>query len=101
MGGGAARGTQVFATYTTYGDERSERWHPRFHYFGMQWLQVTGLPEGYVPTRDTVTGLQIHADVPVAGLPADLRRPDQPRPPHGPLLDHEQRHVDLHGLPRP
>ncbi|WP_405892214.1 glycoside hydrolase family 78 protein [Streptomyces sp. NBC_00104] len=67
MGGGAARGTQVFATYTTYGDERSERWHPRFHYFGMQWLQVTGLPEGYVPTRDTVTGLQIHADVPVAG----------------------------------
>ncbi|MFF3371978.1 family 78 glycoside hydrolase catalytic domain [Streptomyces sp. NPDC002680] len=67
MGGGAARGTDVFAAYTTHGGERGERWHPRFHYFGMQWLQVTGLPEGYVPTRDTVTGLQIHADVPAAG----------------------------------
>ncbi|WP_327434487.1 family 78 glycoside hydrolase catalytic domain [Streptomyces sp. NBC_01236] len=67
MGGGAARGTNVFAAYTTYGDERGESWHPQFHYFGMQWLQVTGLPEGYVPTLDTVTGLQIHADVPDAG----------------------------------
>ncbi|MCX5358664.1 glycoside hydrolase family 78 protein [Streptomyces sp. NBC_00124] len=67
MGGGAARGTNVFASYTTYGDRRGERWHPQFHYFGMQWLQVTGLPEGYIPTRDTVTGLQIHADVPDAG----------------------------------
>ncbi|MGI5423483.1 family 78 glycoside hydrolase catalytic domain [Streptomyces sp. CA-179760] len=68
MGGGAARGTDVFAAYTTYGDRRGENWHPEFHYFGMQWLQVTGLPEGYVPTRDTVTGLQIHADVPEAGF---------------------------------
>ncbi|MEV0221355.1 family 78 glycoside hydrolase catalytic domain [Streptomyces sp. NPDC050704] len=68
MGGGAARGTNVFAAYTTYGDKRRERWHPRFHYFGMQWLQVTGLPEGYISTRDTVTGLQIHADVPAAGV---------------------------------
>ncbi|MEV6384952.1 family 78 glycoside hydrolase catalytic domain [Streptomyces sp. NPDC051773] len=67
MGGGPARGTDLFAAYTTYGDERGERWHPRFHYFGMQWLQVTGLPEDYVPTLDTVTGLQIHADVPEAG----------------------------------
>ncbi|MDX2759966.1 family 78 glycoside hydrolase catalytic domain [Streptomyces europaeiscabiei] len=67
MGGGAARGTDVFAAYTTHGGERGERWHPQFHYFGMQWLQMTGLPEGYVPTRDTVTALQIHADVPEAG----------------------------------
>ncbi|WP_216588223.1 family 78 glycoside hydrolase catalytic domain [Streptomyces brasiliscabiei] len=67
MGGGPARGTDLFAAYTTYGDQRGESWHPRFHYFGMQWLQVTGLPEGYVPTRDTVTGLQIHADLPAAG----------------------------------
>ncbi|WP_033328770.1 family 78 glycoside hydrolase catalytic domain [Streptomyces yerevanensis] len=67
MGGGAARGTHVFAAYTTYGDQRGERWHPQFHYFGMQWLQVTGLPEGYESTLDTVTGLQIHADVPAAG----------------------------------
>ncbi|MFC8202054.1 family 78 glycoside hydrolase catalytic domain [Streptomyces sp. NPDC057298] len=67
MGGGAARGTNVFASYTTYGDRRGERWHPEFHYFGMQWLQVTGLPDGYAATRETVTGLQIHADVPDAG----------------------------------
>ncbi|WP_105974273.1 family 78 glycoside hydrolase catalytic domain [Streptomyces geranii] len=67
MGGGAARGTDVFASYTTYGDRKGERWHPQFHYFGMQWVQVTGLPEGYAVSRDTVTGLQIHADVPDAG----------------------------------
>ncbi|MEW2403875.1 family 78 glycoside hydrolase catalytic domain [Streptomyces sp. NPDC046862] len=66
-GGGPSRGTDVFAAYTTYGAARGETWHPQFHYFGMQWVQVTGLPEGYTPTRDTVTGLQIHADVPAAG----------------------------------
>ncbi|MEU9191161.1 family 78 glycoside hydrolase catalytic domain [Streptomyces sp. NPDC048484] len=66
-GGGAARGTDIFAAYTTHGGARGETWHPQFHYFGMQWVQVTGLPEGYIPTRDTVTGLQIHADVPAAG----------------------------------
>ncbi|MFJ9761817.1 family 78 glycoside hydrolase catalytic domain [Streptomyces sp. NPDC101149] len=67
MGGGNSRGTNVFATYTTYGDRRGETWHPRFHYFGMQWVQVTGLPEGYTPTAKTITGLQLHAATPVAG----------------------------------
>ncbi|NEA98773.1 alpha-L-rhamnosidase [Streptomyces sp. SID13726] len=67
MGGGAARGTDIFAAYTTHGGARGETWQPQFHYFGMQWVQITGLPEGFTPTRDTVTGLQIHADVPVAG----------------------------------
>ncbi|MEU6375151.1 family 78 glycoside hydrolase catalytic domain [Streptomyces sp. NPDC046909] len=66
-GGGAARGTDIFATYTTHGEAPDETWHPRFHYFGMQWLQVTGLPEGYTATQDTITGLQLHADVPPAG----------------------------------
>ena len=51
MGGGGRRGTDVFATYTTHGDRRGETWHPQFNYFGMQWVQVTGLPEGYTPTR--------------------------------------------------
>ncbi|MFH8662368.1 family 78 glycoside hydrolase catalytic domain [Streptomyces afghaniensis] len=73
MGGGASRGTDLFATYTTYGDPDGESWHPRFHYFGMQWVQVTGLPTGYTPTEDTLTGLQLHADVPVAG---DVRTSD-------------------------
>ncbi|MFJ6569554.1 family 78 glycoside hydrolase catalytic domain [Streptomyces sp. NPDC091292] len=67
MGGGGSRGTDVFAAYTTYGDRKGETWHPRFHYFGMQWVQVTGLPPGYRPTAATVTGLQLHADTPVAG----------------------------------
>ncbi|MEV0173158.1 family 78 glycoside hydrolase catalytic domain [Streptomyces sp. NPDC050803] len=73
MGGGAARGTDLFATYTTYGDPDGESWHPQFHYFGMQWVQVTGLPSDYTPTEDTLTGLQLHADVPAAG---DVRTSD-------------------------
>ena len=67
MGGGPARGTDVFATYTTHGAARGESWQPQFHYFGMRWVEVTGLPDGHTPTADTVTGLQIHADVPPAG----------------------------------
>ncbi|WP_049575831.1 alpha-L-rhamnosidase [Streptomyces sp. SBT349] len=67
MGGGGGRGTDVFAAYTTHGDPDGESWHPRFDYVGMQWLQVTGLPDGYTPTADTVTGLQLHAATPVAG----------------------------------
>ena len=47
--------------FTSWGDT------PDFNYFGMQWVQVTGLPEGYVPTRDTITGLRVQADTPVAG----------------------------------
>jgi alpha-L-rhamnosidase len=33
----------------------------------MQYLQVTGLPDGYTPTLDTIAGLQLFADVPRAG----------------------------------
>ncbi|MFF1261219.1 family 78 glycoside hydrolase catalytic domain [Streptomyces sp. NPDC058321] len=67
MGGGGSRGTDIFAAYTTRGSTKGESWHPEFNYFGMQWVQVTGLPEGYRPTADTILGLQLHADVPVAG----------------------------------
>ncbi|MEU8950763.1 family 78 glycoside hydrolase catalytic domain [Streptomyces sp. NPDC048489] len=67
MGGGASRGTDVFATYTTHGNRHGETWHPRFHYFGMQWVQVTGLPAGYTPTPKTLTALQLHAAIPTAG----------------------------------
>ncbi|MFD8078797.1 family 78 glycoside hydrolase catalytic domain [Streptomyces sp. NPDC059718] len=67
MGGGSSRGTNVFATYTTRGNRHGETWHPRFNYFGMQWVQVTGLPEGYTPTASTITGLQLHAATPTAG----------------------------------
>jgi alpha-L-rhamnosidase len=67
MGGGGSRGRDLFNTYTTAGLPGGESWHPDFNYFGMQWIQVTGLPEGYVPTKDTVTGLRLQADTPVAG----------------------------------
>jgi alpha-L-rhamnosidase len=66
-GGGGGRGTNIFASYTTHGDPDGETWHPRFGYFGMQWVQVTGLPEGYTPTPDTISGLQIRGATPVAG----------------------------------
>ncbi|GAA1037994.1 hypothetical protein GCM10009557_52840 [Virgisporangium ochraceum] len=67
MGGGGNRGRDLFNTYTTAGTPGDESWAPDFTYFGMQWVQVAGLPEGYVPTKDTVTGLRVQASTPVAG----------------------------------
>ncbi|WP_309238577.1 family 78 glycoside hydrolase catalytic domain [Actinoplanes aureus] len=66
-GGGGSRGIDLFNTYTTAGLRGGEAWRPDFNYFGMQWVQVTGLPEGYVPTKDTITGLRVQADTPIAG----------------------------------
>ncbi|MGN9908833.1 family 78 glycoside hydrolase catalytic domain [Phytohabitans sp. LJ34] len=66
-GGGGSRGVDLFNTYTTAGLPGGETWHPDFNYFGMQWVQVTGLPEGYVPTADTIKGLRLQATTPVAG----------------------------------
>jgi alpha-L-rhamnosidase len=67
MGGGGSRGVDLFNTYTTHGDPGGETWHPKASYFGMQWVQVTGLPPGYTPTAATITGLQLRATTPVAG----------------------------------
>jgi alpha-L-rhamnosidase len=64
--GPGGRGQDLFNTYTAYGDRRGESWHPQFNYFGMQWVQVTGLPEGYVPTRELISGIRLQADTPVA-----------------------------------
>jgi alpha-L-rhamnosidase len=66
-GGGAGRGTNIFNTYTTQGDPEGETWRPQFGYFGMQWVQVTGLPPGYTPTAETITGLQVRGATPLAG----------------------------------
>ncbi|SEG85572.1 alpha-L-rhamnosidase [Thermomonospora echinospora] len=66
MGGGGSRGVDLFNTYTAYGASRGESWHPDFNYFGMQWVQVTGLPDGYKPTRKLVTGVRLQADTPAA-----------------------------------
>jgi alpha-L-rhamnosidase len=67
MGGGGSRGVDLFNTYTAHGARRGETWHPDFNYFGMQWVQVTGLPEGYTPTPELITGIRLQADTPVAG----------------------------------
>ncbi|GAA3981113.1 hypothetical protein GCM10023085_74300 [Actinomadura viridis] len=66
MGGGGSRGTDLFNTYTAHGGRQGESWHPDFNYFGMQWVQVTGLPDGHEPTRDLVTGVRLQADTPAA-----------------------------------
>ena len=66
-GGGGRRGVDLFNTYTAHGGQRGESWHPRFNYFGMQWVQVTGLPEGYVPTTELITGVRLQAATPSAG----------------------------------
>jgi alpha-L-rhamnosidase len=67
MGGGGRRGLDLFNTYTTNGADGGRSWHPDFNYFGMQWIQVTGLPEGYTPTTKLITGLRLQAAVPTAG----------------------------------
>ncbi|MEU8608181.1 family 78 glycoside hydrolase catalytic domain [Actinoplanes sp. NPDC048791] len=67
MGGGGSRGTDLFNTYTAAGARTGEKWHPNFNYFGMQWVQVTGLPAGYTPGKDLITGVRLQADTPVAG----------------------------------
>jgi alpha-L-rhamnosidase len=67
MGGGGSRGVNLFNTYTAFGGDDGESWHPQFNYFGMQWVQVTGLPADYTPAKDLVTGVRLQADTPGAG----------------------------------
>jgi alpha-L-rhamnosidase len=67
MGGGGSRGRDLFNTYTTSGTDAGRNWHPDFNYFGMQWVQVTGLPGGYTPTKDLITGLRLQAATPTTG----------------------------------
>ncbi len=59
LGPGGSRGTNLFNAYITYGNPAGETWRPQFQYFGMQYVQVTGLPAGYTPTANTITGLQL------------------------------------------
>jgi alpha-L-rhamnosidase len=67
IGGGGRRGVDLFNTYTTSGADGGRAWHPDFNYFGMQWVQVTGLPDGFTPTKDLITGLRLQAVTPTAG----------------------------------
>ncbi|KAG7125417.1 Alpha-L-rhamnosidase like protein [Verticillium longisporum] len=65
--GPGPRGSDLFNTYTTAGRAGGETWHPRFNYFGMQWVQVTGLPPGFEPGPELITGIRLQADAPIAG----------------------------------
>jgi len=50
--------------YILKGDPDGEEWVPRFTYHGFQFVEVTGLP--HKPSLDTVTGLVLHNDTPMA-----------------------------------
>ena len=55
------RGTDIFHTYVTTGE--TVTWRPKFNYFAMRYLQVTGLPV----SPEMIRGLQLFADVPGIG----------------------------------
>ena len=50
--------------YILKGDPKGEQWVPRFTYHGFQFVEITGLP--HKPSLDTVTGLVLHNDTPMA-----------------------------------
>ncbi|MCC6232965.1 MAG: family 78 glycoside hydrolase catalytic domain [Verrucomicrobiales bacterium] len=52
-------------SYTLRGDPRGETWQPRFTYHGFRYVEITGLAAK--PGLDTVTGLVLHNDTPIAG----------------------------------
>lgn len=57
----AARATD---TYLCKGDAAGEIWVPRFTFHGFRHVELTGLDEK--PPLDTVTGLVLHSDTPMA-----------------------------------
>ncbi|WP_278236086.1 family 78 glycoside hydrolase catalytic domain [Isoptericola sp. AK164] len=61
------RGNDLFNSYITAGLEGGESRTPMFNYFGMQWVQIEGLPADYTPTADIVTGLRLQAATPEVG----------------------------------
>jgi alpha-L-rhamnosidase len=69
LGPSGGRGTNMFNTYTAAGGG-PETWRPDFQYFGMQFLQVTGLPADYPVTTDLITGFRLQGDAPASGAVA-------------------------------
>jgi alpha-L-rhamnosidase len=51
-------------TYICKGDPAGETWAPRFTFHGFRYVELTGLKEK--PPLDTITGLVIHSDTPMA-----------------------------------
>ncbi|WP_442574549.1 family 78 glycoside hydrolase catalytic domain [Microbacterium sp. F51-2R] len=65
--GPGGRGRDLFNTYITSGLAGGEKYNPKFNYFGMQWVQIEGLPAGFTPTADIVSGVRLQAGTPVVG----------------------------------
>lgn len=51
--------------YTLRGDTNGETFEPKFTFHGFRYVEVSGLSEP--PTRDTITGVVIHSDMPQTG----------------------------------
>ena len=65
--GPGGRGRDLFNSYITAGLAGGEKYNPKFNYFGMQWVQIEGLPAGFTPTADIVSGVRLQAGTPVVG----------------------------------
>ena len=63
----AGSNTGILDTYTSSGDPSGETFSPQFMYHGFQYVQISGLPKGFVPDESTLVGLQTNADVPSGG----------------------------------
>lgn len=55
------RGARAVDTYVLKGDPIGETWEPRFTYHGFRYVEISGLPAGYIPGE--VTGIVIHSDL--------------------------------------
>jgi alpha-L-rhamnosidase len=58
------RGARATDTYFCRGG-KAETWQPRFTFHGFQYVEVTGLTKK--PAADTITGVALSSDTPVAG----------------------------------
>jgi Bacterial alpha-L-rhamnosidase concanavalin-like domain len=58
------REARVTDTYIC-GGEGQETWSPRFTFHGFQYVEVTGLKSP--PTQETITGIALSSDTPIAG----------------------------------
>ena len=58
------RTARAIDRYTTKG-AAGELWSPRFTFHGFQYVELTGYPG--IPDRETITGLVLNSDTPLAG----------------------------------
>ncbi|MDR3110999.1 MAG: glycoside hydrolase family 78 protein [Planctomycetaceae bacterium] len=58
------RGAKCRDIYTVTGKAASESYEPVFTYHGFRYAEITGLPEGYVPTKSMLTAFATNTDLP-------------------------------------